>query len=142
MTKFRPLYAILFFFSQITNKPSCLHSPALSPRTQGGWLCKLGLTATGHSQSVLAVCFWFVILNCFDCCNGALQRRGFLLQGELARTIYVGTVLVATSENSNSDFEIKRSFFSNESQRVTHALHIGAGIDVKLCLLSSNLTPL
>jgi len=80
-----------FFFSPRTNKLSCLHSPVVSPRTRGGWLCKLGLTETGHSQSVLAVCFWFAILNRFDCCNGALTAtaEGFLLQGELARPVYI-----------------------------------------------------
>lgn len=43
--------------------------------------------------------------------------------GENWHVPYMRTGLVATSENTNTGFEIKRSFVSNESQRITHALH-------------------
>lgn len=83
---------------------SCLHSPVLSPWTEGRLPCKLGLTETGRSQSVRAVCFWFAILNCPDCCNAALHLWGFLLLGELACAIY------ENHPDSYAGFEIRRSF--------------------------------
>ena len=120
---FPPPVALLFFLphalaqdlfhviAQRTYMPSCLHPLVLSPWTWGGWPCKLGLTETGRSQSVHAVCFWFAILNCPDCCNGALHLWGFPLWGELACAIY------ENHPDSYTGFEIRRSFVSSESQK-------------------------
>lgn len=84
------LQLLLLIVAQPTSKLSCLHSPASSHRTEGGWPCKLGPTQTGRSQSVQSVCFWFAALNGPDCCNGVLHLWGFsLLHGELACAIHV-----------------------------------------------------
>lgn len=47
----------LFSVALRTTMLSLLRAPVLSLWTQAEWLRKLGLTETGHSQSVHAVCF-------------------------------------------------------------------------------------
>lgn len=103
---------------------SCLHSPVASHRAEGGWPCKLGLTQTGRSQSVHSVCFWFAVLNCPDCCNGALHLWGFPLRGELACAIY------ENHPHSHTGFEIRRSIVSSKSKRNMQLLFDLVGGDV------------